>query len=230
MRKLAIAAALAFAPVSANAAVVLPGDTGDAIDPFDASTRGTLLATTSTSATGLSFAATFYSAVYRNTLGTLDFYYQIARTGPGSGPPPYDNTGIQYLEASPYDSVSVFAYVDDTDFDGGGQFLARNNPGSTGTAFRSDDGNVVGVDLSPIILSGTYNTGTYIFRTNALTFGVGTFGARSRTLLQASAFAPIAPAPAPEPGTWMMLLAGFAALGIALRVRRASNGLAAARA
>ena len=74
---------------------------------------------------------------------------------------------------------------------GAGLFLALNNPnGSGGTAFRSADGNTVGIDLSPIILFGTYNTGTYIFRTNAVDFTAGTFGARSRTLLQTAAFAP----------------------------------------
>ena len=224
MRTLAIAAAaaIAFTSVPAHAAVVLAGTTGNAIDPFDASTRGTLLASSSTSATGLSFAATFNTAVYRNTLGTLDFYYQIVRTGAGSGPPPYGDTGIQYLDGSPYDSLGVFAYVDNSDFDGAGLFLALNNPnGSGGTAFRSADGNTVGIDLSPIILFGTYNTGTYIFRTNAVDFTAGTFGARSRTLLQTAAFAPVA---VPEPGSWMMLLMGFAGLGFVLRARRRAVG------
>jgi hypothetical protein len=44
---------------------------------IDLSTREKLLAFSQTTGTASTFAATFRSAVYRNTSDTLDFYYQV---------------------------------------------------------------------------------------------------------------------------------------------------------
>ena len=173
----------------------------------------------------MSFAATVYTAVYRNTSGTLDFYIQGMRTGGGS----FDDLSIQRLELALFGSADVSAFVDPTDFDGGGSFLAVNNPGgSVGTAFRSANGNTVGVDLggTPSNLSGTENSAVYIFRTNATEFVAGTFTISGRTSLSGSAFAPVTAIP--EPGTWSLMLLGFGMCGLALRFRRRPSAAAIA--
>ena len=72
MKKMLLCAAALIA-FPAQAAQVLPGTSGVTIDALDTSTRGTLLAYSETSGQALTFAATFRSAVYRNTGGTLDF-------------------------------------------------------------------------------------------------------------------------------------------------------------
>ena len=223
MKKLAFAAAVALIASPAVADPVPVGSTGVSVDAFDGTTRGVELASLSTAATGTSFSAIFNTAVYLNTLGTLDFYYQVVRTGAGTGPPPFGDTGIQYLEGFPYDNLSVFAYVDEANWDGGGSFLAVNNPGGgVGTAFRSGDGNMVGIDLggSPGLLTGTENSATYIFRTNATEYGAGTFRIFSRTALEIAGFAPVA---VPEAGTWIMMLAGFGAIGFSLRRKKVKS-------
>lgn len=225
MRNITLAAALGLAAVPTQAAVLMPSATAVVIDSFDAATRGTQLAFSSVSGTSVSFSATVYTAVYRNTAGTLDFYIQGVRTGAGS----FDDLTIQRLELALFGSADVFAFVDLTDFDGAGNFLAVNNPGGgVGTAFRSANGNTVGVDLggTPSNLSGTENSAVYIFRTNATQFVAGTFTISGRSSLSGTAFAPVAAIP--EPATWSIMLLGFGLCGLAMRFRRRSSGAATA--
>lgn len=217
MKKYALLALAAVAAVPAQAAQVFPGDgiggPGAAIDGFDASTRGTLLAYSETTGTALTFAATFRSAVYRNTDGTLDFYYQVARTGAGTS----SSNAIQSFTAANFGSFDTFAFRDGSDFDGAGGFLAAGNPGTfTSTANRSFDGNVLGVNFGSNNLVGTENSTTYIFRTNALRFTSGTFGVIDGSSLQGPTFAPTVP----EPATWAMMLGGFGLVGMATRRSR----------
>jgi hypothetical protein len=225
MRKLALlaTAAAAIAAVPAHASQVFPGTgiggPGATIDLFDGTTRGTLLAFSDNIGTALTFAAEFRSAVYRNTGGTLDFYYQVARTGAGStGDDP-----IQSFTAANFGPFDTFAFRDGSDFDGAGGFLAAGNPGTfTSTANRSFSGNVIGVDFGSNNLVGTENSTTYIFRTNAVAFGPGTFGVIDGSALSGVTFAPtgVLPPPAPEPSTWAMMIFGFGACGLTLRRRR----------
>lgn len=217
MKKYALLVLAAVAAVPAQAAQVFPGDgiggPGAAIDGFDASTRGTLLAYSETTGTALTFAATFRSAVYRNTDGTLDFYYQVARTGAGTS----SSNAIQSFTAANFGSFDTFAFRDGSDFDGAGGFLAAGNPGTfTSTANRSFDGNVLGVNFGSNNLVGTENSTTYIFRTNALRFTSGTFGVIDGSSLQGPTFAPTVP----EPATWAMMLGGFGLVGMATRRSR----------
>jgi hypothetical protein len=223
MRKLAFLAAAALAATPLNATVVIPGDgiggPGATIDLFDSSTRGTLLAYSQTTGPALTFAAMFASAVYRNTSGTLDFYFQVARTGDGSA----SGNAIQSFTAADFGGYDVFAFRDGSDFDGAGGFLAAGNPGTfTSTASRSFDGEVLGVNFGSNNLAGTENTTTYIFRTDALNFTTGTFGVIDGSTLQGVTFAPFGDpfGSVPEPATWAMMLAGFGLCGAALRRKR----------
>jgi hypothetical protein len=217
MKKFALIAAGLLAAAPAYAAQVLPGDgiggPGAAIDLFDGSTRGTLLAYSETSGTALTFAATFRSAVYRNSGGTLDFYYQVVRTGAGST----GSNAVQSFTAANFDGFDTFAFRDGTDFDGAGGFSAAGNPGTfTSTANRSFSGDVVGVNFGSNNLQDTENSTTYIFRTNAQGFTAGTFGVIDGSTLQGPTFAPTVP----EPATWAMMLGGFALAGVATRRSR----------
>lgn len=227
MSKLALltAAALAAVAVPANAADVIPGATGVTIDLFDGSTRGTLLAFSQTTGSALTFAATFTSAVYRNTGGTLDFYYQVTRTGAGTtGSDP-----IQSFTAANFSGYDVFAFQDATDFDGAGGFLVDGNAGTfTSTANRGFSGSVLGVNFGSNNLAGTENSTTYIFRTNAIGFTAGTFGVIDGSALQGPTFAPIgAPFGVPEPATWAMMLVGFGAIGASIRLQKRRSAAAA---
>ncbi|HEU4969362.1 PEPxxWA-CTERM sorting domain-containing protein [Sphingomonas sp.] len=219
MKKLALfaATAAALAAFPAQAAQVFPGDgiggPGATIDLFDGMTRGTLLAYSETTGTALTFAATFRSAVYRNTGGTLDFYYQVVRNGPGST----GSNAIQSFTAANFDGFDTFAFRDGSDFDGAGGFSAAGNPGTfTSTANRSFSGDVVGVNFGSNNLQDTENSTTYIFRTSAFSFTSGTFGVIDGSTLQGPTFAPTVP----EPATWAMMLGGFALAGIATRRSR----------
>jgi hypothetical protein len=224
MKKYALLAFASLAAFPAQAAQVFPGNgiggPGVTIDLFDASTRGTLLAYSETTGTALTFAATFRSAVYRNTDGRLDFYYQVARNGGGSS----GSNAIQSFTAAEFDGFDAFAFRDGSDFDGAGGFSAAGNPGTfTSTANRSFDGKVVGVNFGSNNLVGTENSTTYIFRTNAFSFEAGTFGVIDGSTLQGVTFAPTVP----EPATWAMMLGGFALAGIATRrSRRPRHALA----
>lgn len=213
------AAAAAMVPSAAQAAEVfagagIGGNPTAVIDPFDLSTRGVLQTFASFTGQALTFAGTFNSAVYLNTLGTLDFYYQFLRTGAGSTSA---NNAVQSFTAQNFSPYQILAFRDGTDFDGAGGFSAANNPGTfTSGATRGFDGSVAGVDFGANNLVGTENSTTYIFRTNAVQFQAGTFGVIDGSTLQGSTFAPTGPA-VPEPATWLMMILGFGCLGLALR-------------
>ena len=84
MKKLLLLSAVALVAMPAQAAVLLPGAQNVAFTMVPAGTQGNRIAFSEVSGQALTFAGIFRSAVYRNTLGTLDFYYQVDRTGVGS--------------------------------------------------------------------------------------------------------------------------------------------------
>jgi hypothetical protein len=100
-----------------------------------------------------------------------------------------------------------------------------NNPtpagGSTTRVSRDSTGEVIetnfwGAGHNGLI--GTENSATYIFRTNATRYTVGTFGVLDGSSLQGLTFAPVVP----EPATWALMIGGFGLAGAALR-RKASK-------
>ena len=231
---LAVCAATTFALTApAAATVLLPVATGQPTQAIPAGTAGTQLAAQSVTGTAATFSATFNQAVYRNTLGTLDFYYQVASTGPGSE----ISEEIRSFTASSFAGYTVDAFVNGADTDGAGPFLAVNNgaladgtpSGSTTSFGRAPAGNVLTTEFGANGLTGTENSTTYIFRTNALSFNnLGFFGVIDGSTLSGRTFMPTgAPSAVPEPATWAMMLVGFGAMGVAMRRRRATKPILA---
>jgi hypothetical protein len=217
--KKSLLSAAALAAMPANAAVLLPGAQNVVFTELPAGTQGTRIAFSETTGQALTFAAIFRSAVYKNTLGTLDFHYQVERTGIGSALR-NNNQEIKRFTVSPFNGFLVDALTIVGDPDGAGTFKAGNNPtpagGSTTRVNRDPLGEVIetnfwGVGFNGLI--GTENSVTYVFRTDATAFEEGTFGVIDGSTLQGITFAPRVP----EPATWAMMLGGFGLLGAAAR-------------
>jgi len=208
----------------AAATVLLPGQVGVAFSAFDASTRGTQLDSIESGTTGATTYTGFLrSAVYRNTLGTLDFYYQVAISSIDIGDEVFNLTTAGFL------GYTVDALVDGSDFDGAGFFTAANNPntqgpaGSTTTASRNGSGSVLRADFGANGLEDAGQTSaTYIFRTNAISYNLGgTFTTQDGSVAQRANFQPTAVVP--EPATWAMMLLGFGMVAGAVRYRRRNH-------
>ena len=222
MKKLIVAAALSsavLAAVPASATSLITGAPPVAFTPFATATRGTLLASNLTSGSAATITGTLAEAVYRNTSGTLDFYYQVTRTG--------GTREIDGFSTGDFDSVLIDGFTDGSDFDGAGIFVAANNTaladgtpsGSTTTFTRGVGGNVVRSDFGINGLSGTENSTTYILRTNATAYTATGFATvTNSTSFNVAAFQPVATS-VPEAGTWAMMIAGMGMVGFAMRRR-----------
>lgn len=225
---LALAAAvstLAIIP-AASAAVIVNGSSNVAPTVGVPAGQGTVQATQSSSVQAETFSANFLSAVYLNTLGTLDFYYEVFRTGPGSVSSLGEISGFSVANFTGF-TVDGFA-TGATDPDGAGPFQGGANPfladgttpsGSTTSFGRSFLGDTVQTNFGLNGLSGTERSTTYIFRTNATAFNnLGTFGINGGgSAAQGFTFQPTSAVP--EPATWAMMLAGFGIVGGAMRRR-----------
>ncbi|WP_254601855.1 PEP-CTERM sorting domain-containing protein [Sphingomonas bacterium] len=186
-------------------------------------TQGMLLVSKSSAAQGLTFAGITNLAVYQNTLGTLDFYYQFERTGAGT----IASDAIETITGSSFVNYVVDALVNDADPDGAGAFEASTNVGAVATAQRNDSGSVVGIDFaSANPVADNEISATYIFRTNATNYALGTFGVIDGSTISGQGFQPAAAAAVPEASTWAMMLMGFGGLGAVMRGRRTRTGKA----
>ena len=222
MNGLFFAAALVAGTVMAapaQAAIVPPGSSGVDITPFApmVATLGTQVAFGSATGDAPGFRARVLSAVYRNTLGTLDFHYQTFHLGAGVG----GNEEITVGTAGNFGDFVVEAFALALDPDGAGPFQPVNNftppLGRTTLASRSANGDVVSYDLygaGPNGLIEGENTATWIFRTDAIRFADGTFSVfAGGSEFQIVGFAPV---PAPAVGA----LFGLALAGLTI-MRRA---------
>lgn len=179
-RLVAAALALAVTTVSPAAASVLPpGSSGLPFTPFPpiAATQGTLLASAYSQGDASTFRSGVLSAVYRNTLGTLDFHYQSFHLGAG----PAGNDEIINATIRDFAGFSVEFFGMALDPDGAGPFVPVNNPptgGNTSRAGRSADGSQIEVDFWAAGFNGLLegeNTATWIIRTDALAYRRGSF-------------------------------------------------------
>ena len=231
----ALASGLAIAAATpAVAAPLLSGTSGVTFNTFDPTTQGTLLDSLSSVGDAATFDAIMRTAVYRNTFGTLDFYYQVSLTQIDSG------DEVNRLTGASFAGYGVDAFVRTT---AGGIFLAAANPNSDGpggtsvgftsTASRNGNiatpfgGNVVRADFGMNGLEAAGETSaTYIFRTNAVDFArTGTFATIDGSTVTITAFEAIGPA-VPEPATWAMMIAGFGMIGGVMRRRKTTVAFA----
>lgn len=211
---LVLASAL-IASAPAHAVQLTPGSSGLLFSPFDTTTQGTQIAFTSVAGTALTFSATVRSAVYRNTAGKLDFYYQVARTGAGT----IADQMVDAFTASDFQRFTVDGFLSAADIDGAGAFTAANNPpSSTTTTGRSTTGQVLQTQFNNNGLMDSEISATYIFRTNATAFETGTFGVIDGSSFSGLAFQPTGAVP--EPASWGMMILGLGAIGGAGRYRR----------
>ncbi len=233
MKSYLLSAAAAIVAIGATpaSAVILPNGSSNLLPtPFAviAGTQGTVIASQSFSGSALTFSATFRQAVYRNTNGTLDFYYQVERTGPGSNG---SSEEIGGFTVASFGSFIVDGYASGPDPDGAGFFTMAANPtlsngtpfGSTTTFGRSNSGDILRTNFGLNGLTTTEISATYVFRTNATAFTTGTFGIIDGSTLQGITFAPTVP----EPASWAMMIGGFGLLGAAARRSRRATAVLA---
>ena len=185
---------------------------------------GTLLASLSVpyTATLGSPAGTLYSAVYRESGGTLDFYYQVTNLdtskcgGAGQGPcdPIARETDVSFMGFA----TSLGFRLDGGSF--GGPFVAGTVTPVTGD--RNGVGDVVGFSFNPPdtrkIQPGQVSS-VLIISTNATNFTTGNASIIDGGTITVASFQPTSGVP--EPTSFFLLSGGLLAL---LGVRRYSRG------
>lgn len=220
-----IAAIIVAAPSAA--ATLVAGQTGVSATPLDATTRGMQLAIRTESGTAPTISGRVAEAVYRNTLGGLDFYFQVFRLG--------GTNEIDGFNAGDFSGFTTDVFTDATDNDGAGSIfstpangaLANGTPSGNTTTFDRSNGTgaVVRSNFGVNGLSGAENSTTYIIRTNATDFALTGFATvNNSTSFNVQAYQPIAAVP--EPAAWGMMIMGFGLVGGAMRRRRTTVSFA----
>lgn len=193
-----------------------------ALDIFSISSPGTFLDGSTNSVTGLNaqggvlYTGTLRSAVYRNSLGSLDFYYQFRNSS--SSP-----DSISRITMNSFAGFTTNIGYTNQNIDGSGNskvnFIGSSSNQIPLIGERVSDATV-GFNFGAGSFSPKINPGEtssiLVIRTNATTFGIGSTSIINGAVANVSTFAPTA---IPEPGTYALLGAGLVALGLLGRKR-----------
>jgi hypothetical protein len=209
IQKLAVSIAISLIAASVSHGA-LPGAVplapGDTVTPADLTgvDPGTLLATLSSPFTTVDTSGTLFSSVYRESGGTLDFYYQIQLSGNSSG------------DISRETNTSFAGYQTSVGYRPDGSALSgspfTNGTVAPTTADRNAGGDVVGFNFGPPesakVLPGQ-TSDVLVISTNATTFTTGSSSVIDGGAGTVQTFEPTV---VPEPSTLAQLVLGVIAL------------------
>lgn len=196
-----------------------------ALDVFSIANPGTFLDGSTDSVTGLNaqgtvlYTGTLRSAVYRNLIGTLDFYYQFHNSW--SSP-----DSITRITMNSFSGFTTDVGFTNQDIDGSGNsdvnFRSSRSNQVPLTAERVSAATVgfnfgAGSD-SPKINPGETSS-ILVIRTNATNFGIGSTSIINGAVANVATFAPTTGSNIPEPATYALMGAGLVVLGLLRRKR-----------
>jgi hypothetical protein len=197
-----------------------------ALDVFSIANPGTFLDGSTDSVSGLNaqgnvlYTGTLRSAVYRNLLGTLDFYYQFfnSTSSPDS---------ISRITMNSFAGFTTDIGYTNQNIDGNGNadvnFVGSNRNQVPLIGERVSAATVgfnFGAGSSAPKINPGETSSILVIRTNATNFGIGSTSIINGAVANIATFAPAASSDVPEPATYALMGAGLVALGLLRRNRK----------
>ncbi len=200
-----------------------------ALDVFNISNPGTFLDGSTDSLSGLNaqgnvlYSGTLRTAVYRNIIGTLDFYYQFANSwsSPDSISRITMGSFAGFTTNIGYTNQNIDGYGNsDVNFRGTTAYTPLQAPL---TGERVSDATL-GFNFTPGPSGTKINPGEtssiLVIRTNATSFDIGSTSIINGATVNVATFAPTADSNVPEPATYALMGAGLVTLGLFRRNRK----------